>query len=123
MCVSNGQRGYNFFGQMGTSPKSVSFGEVAPAGAAWKRGGSAFTLEGRDQPRGLKGSEEGASGRSKRDSASEAWPSEVRSFLGPESSLPQSWGPSRGSSASTETVSAQGVREALSTDPSPGPIL
>jgi len=29
--VGNGQRGYNFFGQEGTSPKSVGFGGLVPA--------------------------------------------------------------------------------------------
>jgi hypothetical protein len=29
-CVGNGQRGYHFFGQTGTRPKSVRFGEVVP---------------------------------------------------------------------------------------------
>ena len=58
-----------------------------------------------------------------KDSASEAWPSEVRSFLGPNTSLPQIWGPSRGSSASAATVSAQGMREAVSSHPSPSSIL
>lgn len=28
--VGNGQRGYHFFGQAGTRPKSVRFGEVVP---------------------------------------------------------------------------------------------
>ena len=78
---------------------------------------------GQGQLRGLKGSEKGASERSKRDSASEAWPSEVSRFLGPTSRLPQSWCPSRGSSAPPETLFAQGMRAALSTDPPPSPIL
>ena len=65
----------------------------------------------------------GASGRSTMDSAPEAWPSEVRCFLGPTPSSPLTWSPSRASSASTAAVSPQGVREALSTDPSSGSIL
>jgi len=31
LSVGNGQRGYNFFGQEGTSPKSVGFGGLVPA--------------------------------------------------------------------------------------------
>ena len=103
-------------------PKSVGFGEVARGGVAWKSARSAlWWIEG--SATRADGIKEGASGRSIRDSAPEAWPSEVRSFLGPESSLPQVWGSSRGASASTEAVSAQRVREGLPTDPSPGPIL
>ena len=45
-----------------------------------------------------------ASERSKKDSASEAWPWEVRSFLGPKTSLPKVWSLSRGSAASAETL-------------------
>ena len=30
LSVGNGQRGYHFFGQAGTMPKSVRFGEVVP---------------------------------------------------------------------------------------------
>ena len=51
----------------------------------------------------------GASERRIRDSASEAWPSEVSRFLGPNTSLPQIEGSSRGSPSSAETVSAQGM--------------
>jgi hypothetical protein len=57
------------------------------------------------------------------DSGSEAWPSEVRSFLGPNSSLPQLWSLSRGSLASSETVFAQRMRAAISTDPASNSIL
>ena len=65
----------------------------------------------------------GASGRSVKDSAPEAWPSEVRRFLGPTPSLPLTWSPSRGASASTAALSAQGVRGGLRSDPSSGSIL
>ena len=66
---------------------------------------------------------EAHSRRSDMDSAPEAWPSEVRSFLGPIQDSPPTGVPSRGSSASTAAVSAQGVREALPAHPPPGAIL
>ena len=66
---------------------------------------------------------EGTSRRSDMDSAPKAWPSEVRSFLGPIQDSPPTGVPSRGSSASTAAVSAQGVREALPAHPPPGAIL
>ena len=58
-----------------------------------------------------------------RVSASETWPLEVRSFLGPTSKMPQDRGRSRGNSASAATLSAQGLREALSPHTSSSPIL
>ena len=51
---------------------------------------------GQGQLRGLTGSDKGASERSKRDSASEAWPSEVSRFLGPTSRSPPILAPVKG---------------------------
>src|SRR5271165_2443308 len=56
-------------------------------------------------------------------SASEAWPSEVRSFLGPTSKMPYAASQSRGRSASAAAVSTQGLRETFSSHSSPSSIL
>ena len=54
--VGNGLRGYHYFGEMGTSPKSVRFGEVAPGRGGLEARWIGLKLEGRERPRGLKGS-------------------------------------------------------------------
>jgi hypothetical protein len=41
--VGNGLRGYHFFGEVGTSPKLLRFGQVVPDRAAWKSGRSALS--------------------------------------------------------------------------------
>ena len=68
---------------------------MVPGRAAWQRGGSGLRWRVGTATRAER-TNKGASGRSIKDSASEAWPSEVRSFLGPTSRLPQSCAPVKG---------------------------
>jgi hypothetical protein len=120
--VGNNLRGYHSSSSPGTRLSSVGFSGQVATRVAWTRGlmvvnldGRGRPIEGRDQERRL--------GVELRISTSEAWPSEVRSFLGPTSSMPQVWGQSRGTSASTKTLPAQGMRETLSSHPSPSQVL
>jgi hypothetical protein len=43
--VSNGLRGYHFFGELGTSPKRLRFSQVVSGGLAWRPRGSALRWE------------------------------------------------------------------------------
>ncbi len=88
---------------------------------AWTPGLMVVNLDGGATNR--RADQERRLGAEVRSSASEAWPSEVRSFLGPASSLPQDWDQSRGTSASGETVPPQGMREGLSSHPYPSQVL
>jgi hypothetical protein len=72
---------------------------------------------------GTGGRQVGRLGAEAKISASEAWPSEVRSFLGPTSKMPQAASQSRGRSAPTAAMSAQRLRETISPHMSPGSIL
>ena len=93
-----------------------------PTRVAWTPGVMVVNLDGGERPTGGR-DQERRLGAEVRSSASEAWPSEVRSFLGPTSSMPQDWGQSRGTSASGETMPPQGMREGLSSHPSPSQVL
>jgi hypothetical protein len=100
----------------------TEFRSGGPRPGGWEAGPAGLKLEGGGLARGPSRSQR-APRSGAEDSAPEAWPSEVLSFLGPITSLPPSPGPSRGSSASAAPLSPQGMREALSSHPSPSAIL
>src|SRR5512135_3605633 len=120
--VGTGLGGHPCFDELGPDRNEWVSAKWLPRGCLGSRTARPYG-RGRGSVMRAEGMRRGASGRSVRDSAPEARPSEVRRFLGPDPSSPLTWNPSRASSASTAAVSAQGMRKVLPTDPPPGPVL
>ena len=109
--VSNGLGEAHYFGQSEPKPKPVVSGETGPGSGTWELGRFRLTVGGVARlVMRADGMTRTASGRSWLVSAPEAGPSEVHGFLGPTPSSPSLWSTSRGTSASTAAVSAEGMQ-------------